>query len=168
MNVVMLYVPVKWKHYCLRESRFQSINRFTFHDFILNGILKILTSLTIAERFPSFLLYFPFVERLFFHFAKEPPAGLKMWIGPDLQILQPRYYSFWWSTWKAGYTYKILLKNVFENSSCYSIHTTRFKDYNYISYNECNTIHFIIEKSITISCQIVGRFLRLLLNPNKY
>ena len=50
----------------------------TVHDFILNGILKILTSLTIAERFPSFLLYFPFVERLFFHFAKEPPAGLKM------------------------------------------------------------------------------------------
>ena len=46
--------------------------------FILNGILRILTSLMIAERFPFFLLYFPFVEQLFFHFAKEPPTGLKM------------------------------------------------------------------------------------------
>ena len=46
--------------------------------FILNGILRILTSLMIAERFPFFLLYLPFVEQLFFHFAKEPPTGLKM------------------------------------------------------------------------------------------
>ena len=114
----------------IKVSKYSSFN--TFHEFIWNGILKILTSLMIAERFPSFLLYFPFVEQLFFHFAKAPPAELKMWIGPDLRILQPRYYFFWRSAWKACYTYKILLKNVFENSSCHLIHTTRLKDYNYI------------------------------------